>query len=76
MILEIQKMFEGHVFASQYLGACLYENAEDVLTDGTAEDLIAEALTEAQAEVRQFRNKLDQLLVDNEVFSPYNTHNS
>ena len=75
-MLRVRVMFEGHVFASQYLGGCLYEDAEDVFTDGTAEDLIAEALTEAQAEVRHLRNKLDQLLVDNEIFSPYNTHNS
>ena len=75
-MLRVRVMFEGHQLAVEHLGGCLYEDAGDVFTDGTAEDLIAQALDQARNEVWYLRQKLDQLLVDSDEFSPYNTHNS
>ena len=46
-MLRVRVMVEGLEMGSHYLGGCLYENAQDVLTDGTAEDCIGEALHEA-----------------------------
>jgi hypothetical protein len=41
----------------------LYEDAREVLKDGTAEDCIAEALHEARGEVRRLKEKLNALAV-------------
>jgi hypothetical protein len=57
-------MLDGHEMAGANLGGCLYENAKDILTDGTADDLIFQAMQDAEDEVRRLRNRLDQLLVD------------
>jgi hypothetical protein len=43
------------------LGACLYEDAREVLTDGTAEDLIDTALTEAKRDVYRLYKKFQDL---------------
>ena len=50
-MLRVRVLVEGHELASEYLGGCLYENALDVLTDGVAEDFIAEAMVEAKSKV-------------------------
>jgi hypothetical protein len=59
-MLRVRVMLDGHEFGSHYLGGCLYEwnKVADVMTDGTAEDCIQEALHEARAEVRRLREKL------------------
>jgi hypothetical protein len=61
-------MVEDLELATEYLGGCLYERAEDVLTDGTAEDLIAEALTEAKFKVYRLSKRFAALseMVDSE----------
>ena len=63
-MLRIRVMFEGHEMGSAYLGGCLYEDAGDVLTDGTAEDLIDQALREAKQEVNNLAGKLWALQMD------------
>jgi len=63
-MLRVRVLLDGHKMAVTYVGGCLYENAEDVLTDGTAEYCIEEAMQEALDEVLRLRNKLNQLLVD------------
>ena len=63
-MLRVRVLLDGHKMAVAYVGGCLYENAEDVLTDGTAEDLIGQAMEDAEEEVLLLRNKLDQMLVD------------
>jgi hypothetical protein len=67
-MLRVRVIVEGLELASEYLGGCLYERAKDVLTDGTAEDLIAEALTEAKSKVYHLRERFAALseMVDSE----------
>jgi hypothetical protein len=60
-MLRVRVMLDGHELGRTYLGGCMYEDAHEVLTDGTAEDLIAEALIEARGEVRRLKEKLDAL---------------
>jgi hypothetical protein len=50
-MLRVRVMVEGLELGSAYLGGCLYEDPKDVLTDGTAEDFIAEAMVEAKSKV-------------------------
>ena len=57
-MLRVRVMFEGHEMGSAYLGGCLYEDAREVLIDGTAEDLIEEAMAEAKREVNNLAGKL------------------
>lgn len=52
-MLRVRVMVEGVELGSSYLGGCLYEDPKEVLTDGTAEDKICEALEEAKAEVHR-----------------------
>lgn len=65
-ILRVRVLLDGHEFGSHYLGECLYEwnKVNDVLTDGTAEDCIYEALKEAKAEVKRLKDKLNALVVE------------
>ena len=65
-MLRVRVLFNGHELGSHYLGGCLYEDAREVLTDGTAEDCIAEALIEARREARSLVGSL-QRLVDTEL---------
>ena len=65
-MLRVRVLLDGHELGSHYLGGCLYEDAREVLTDGTAEDCIAEALIEARAEARRLVGSL-QRVVDAET---------
>ena len=62
-MLRVRVMFDGHEMGSHYLGGCLYEDAEEVLTDGTAEDCISEALHEAKDHIKSLREKLSKVVV-------------
>jgi hypothetical protein len=50
-MLRVRVLVEGLEIAYHYLGGCCYEDARQVLTDGTAEDCIGEALREAKGQV-------------------------
>jgi hypothetical protein len=63
-MLRVRVLFDGHELGSHYLGGCLYEDAREVLNDGTAEDCIAEALIEARGEVRRLKERLNALVVE------------
>ena len=67
-MLRVRVMLDGHELGSHYLGGCLYDwnKVTDVLTDGTAEDCIAEALHEAKTEARRLVGSL-QRVVDTET---------
>ena len=67
-MLRVRVMVEGLELGSSYLGGCLYEDAKDVLTDGTAEDFICEALKEAKPKVYALKQKFAELsdMVDRE----------
>jgi hypothetical protein len=43
------------------LGGCLYEDAREVLTDGTAEDIIGQALDSAKMQVYRLSRKFTEL---------------
>ena len=46
-ILRVQVFLNGAELGCDYLGGCMYENVEDVLTDGTYEDIRYQAIKEA-----------------------------
>ena len=50
-MLRVRVLVEGLELADEYLGACLYKDAREVLTDGTAEDLIDQAMDHAKGQV-------------------------
>ena len=67
-MLRVRVMVEGFEMGSHYLGGCLYKDAREVLTDGTAEDCIGEALREAKRDVYRLKQKFAELsdMVDRE----------
>jgi hypothetical protein len=56
-------MLDGHELGTHYLGGCLYEDAKQVLTDGTVEDCLIEAMHEAKQEVKRLKAKLEAFAV-------------
>ena len=60
-MLRVRVLVEGLELGSSYLGGCLYEDAREVLTDGTAEDFIYEALKEAKPKVYALKQKFAEL---------------
>lgn len=67
-MLRVRVMVDSLEMGSHYLGGCLYRDAREVLTDGTAEDCISEALHEAKREVYKYKQKFAELsdMVDRE----------
>jgi len=57
-MLRVRCLIDGHELAEEYLGGCLYERASDVLTDGTAEDIIELALANAKTGAAELASKL------------------
>ena len=69
-MLRTRVFYEGVELAAEYLGGCLYEDANDVMTDGVAEDQIYQALLNAQVEAAAMKKKfaaLDETVVDSLV---------
>ncbi len=62
-MLRVRAMINGAEMGSTYLGGCLYEDAREVLTDGTVEDQLITVLEEARQNARALREKL-ALIVD------------
>ena len=60
-VLRVRVLVEGLELDSEYLGGCLYEDAREVLTDGTAEDLIAQSLDNAKQQVYRLYKKFQDL---------------
>ncbi len=50
-MLRVRVLVEGLELSSEYLGGMLYEEPKECLTDGSAEDLIDQALAEAKSQV-------------------------
>jgi hypothetical protein len=65
-MLRVRVMLDGHELGSHYLGGCLYEDAREVLKDGTAEDCIYAAMQEAREEARRLVGSL-QRVIDTET---------
>ena len=57
-MLRVRVMVENIELSSQFLGGCLYEDAREVLSDGTAEDQIYLALEEAKRAVWPLMRRL------------------
>ena len=60
-MLRVRVLVEGLELGSAYLGGCLYEDPNEVLTDGVAEDFIAEAMKEAKTKVYALSKKFAEL---------------
>lgn len=60
-MLRVRVLAEGLELGSHYLGGCLYEEPNDVMNDGTAEDCIYEAMREAKDRVYELANKFTAL---------------
>jgi len=60
-MLRVRVLVEGLELGSAYLGGCLYEDPREVLSDGTAEDFIDEAMKEAKAQVYRLSKKFAAL---------------
>lgn len=60
-MLRVRVLFDGHELASDYVGGFLYEDAREVLSDGTAEDMIENTIEQAKESAAQLFQKLQQL---------------
>lgn len=65
-MLRVRALVDGHELGSSYVGGFLYEDAREVLTDGTAEDMIYQAIEEAKQEARRLVGSLSKV-VDEET---------
>ena len=50
-MLRVRVLVEGLELSREYVGGCLYEDPREILSDGTAEDLIDTAMTDAKKQV-------------------------
>ena len=57
-MLRVRVLIDDVELSSEYLGGCMYEDAREVLTDGTAEDLIYTAIEDAKTKARGISFKL------------------
>jgi len=57
-MLRVRVLLDGHELASEYLGGMLYEDANECLTDGTAEDMIEQAMVSARREIHRLKERL------------------
>lgn len=60
-MLRVRVTYEGVELHEDYVGGFLYEDAEEVLKDGTAEDVISCALDEANKAAAVMKQKFAQL---------------
>ncbi len=63
-MLRVRVCVDGHELGSSYLGGCLYSDAREVLSDGTAEDQIELALEEARRAVWPLMRRLQAINAD------------
>ncbi len=63
-MLRVRVLVDDHELGSAYLGGCLYADAREVLSDGTAEDQIQLALEEARREVWPLMRRLQAINAD------------
>jgi hypothetical protein len=61
-MLRVRALIKGREMGCSYLGGCLYERAEDVMTDGTVEDQLIEVLKEARQEALILQGLLKSLI--------------
>jgi hypothetical protein len=61
--LRVRVLLDGYTMGDACVGGCCYEDAKEVLTDGTADDMINEAVEEALRNVGSLKRKLDAFVV-------------
>jgi len=66
-MLRVRVMHEDLELAVNYVGGFLYEDATEVLRDGTAEDMIWETVEEAKKRVPTLIEGLSKLVVDKQL---------
>jgi hypothetical protein len=60
-MLRVRVFVDEVEMTSEYLGACLYADAKECLTDGTAEDIIATAIENAKKDVYRLYKRFQDL---------------
>jgi hypothetical protein len=63
-MLRVRAMYEDVELAANYVGGFVYEDAAEVLRDGTAEDMISETIEDAKKRVTQILEGLSKIPVD------------
>jgi hypothetical protein len=63
-MLRVRAMYEDVELAVNYVGGFVYEDASEVLRDGTAEDMISETVADARKRVTQIIEGLSKIPVD------------
>jgi len=71
-MLRARVLLDSHELGESIVGGFLYEDAREVLRDGTAEDLIYSAMEEAKVEARRLIGSLSKV-VDKLEEGQYNT---
>jgi hypothetical protein len=61
-MLRVRALVDGHELGTSYLGGMLYEDPSECLTDGSAEDMICEAVEEARKEARRLVGSLQRVV--------------
>ena len=61
-MLRVRALVDGHELGSSYVGGFLYEDAREVLRDGTAEIMIDEAIDEARKEALRLVGSLSRVV--------------
>ena len=62
-MLRVRVLYEGVELATDYVGGFLYKDAREVLTDGTAEDMIYGAIEDAKKEALSMKQKFANLVI-------------
>jgi hypothetical protein len=60
-MLRVRVLVEGLELAEEFLGGCLYKDASEILSDGTAEDIIDQAMSRAKSQVYRLSRKFTEL---------------
>jgi len=63
-MLRARVMLAGHELSSSTVGGFLYEDARETLTDGTAEDLIHDAVLEAMDRALDLRDRIVEMCLE------------
>ena len=61
-MLRVRALVDGHELGTSYLGGMLYEDPSECLTDGSAEDMICEAVEEARKEALRLVGSLQRVV--------------
>jgi hypothetical protein len=61
-MLRVRALVDGHELGTSYLGGMLYEDPKECLTDGSAEDMICEAVEEAKREALRLVGSLSKVV--------------